>query len=87
MAESLKPGAGRAPGHTYQEAILKDSSKPPEAFLDYSYEFMGDQDIPSSHYTSRDYAKQEMENLWPHVWQMECGRPLISPPVTVRTVL
>ena len=80
MAESLKPGAARAPGHTYQEAILKDSSRPPEAFLDYSYEFMGDQDIPYSHYTSKDYAAREMENLWPHVWQMACREEHIAEP-------
>ena len=80
MAESLKPGAARAPAAYHQEAILKDSSKPPEAFLDYSYEFMGDQDIPYSHYTSRDYAAQEMENLWPHVWQMACREEHIAEP-------
>ena len=80
MAESLKPGTARAPGHTYQEAILKDSSRPPEAFLDYSYEFMGDQDIPYSHYTSKDYAAREMENLWPHVWQMACREEHIAEP-------
>ena len=80
MAESRKPGAARAPGHTYQEAILKDSSRPPEAFLDYSYEFMGDQDIPYSHYTSKDYAAREMENLWPHVWQMACREEHIAEP-------
>lgn len=72
MSKPLKPGEARAPGHTYQEAITKDASQPPAAFLDYSYEFLGDQDIPYSHYTSHEFAQAEMERLWPRVWQMAC---------------
>ena len=37
MSEKLKPGEARAPGHTYQQAILKDASEPPAAFLETSY--------------------------------------------------
>ena len=49
MAEGIEqPGKARAPGPTYQEIILRDSSTPPPAFLEYSYEFMGDEDIPYS---------------------------------------
>ena len=80
MSETMKPGEARAPGHTYQEAIVKDSSPPPAAFLDYSYEFLGDQDIPYSHYTSREYAEREMEKMWPHVWQMACREEHIAEP-------
>ena len=49
---AIIPGQARAPGPTYQEAILKDASKPPAAFLEYSYEFLGDEDIPYANYTS-----------------------------------
>ena len=70
--EIPKPGAARAPGPTYQEAILRDDSPPPPAFEEYSYEFMGDQDIPYSHYTSHAYAEAEFTKLWPRVWQMAC---------------
>ena len=34
------PGQARAPGPTYQEVILRDSSQPPPSFLEYSYEFV-----------------------------------------------
>lgn len=80
MSKTLKPGEARAPGHTYQEAIAKDASQPPEAFLDYSYEFLGDQDIPYSHYTSHEFAQSEMEKLWPRVWQMACREEHIPEP-------
>lgn len=74
MAESKanRPGEARAPGPTYQEAILRDNSPPPPAFLEYSYEFMGDADIPYSRYTSKEYAAKEFDKLWPRVWQMAC---------------
>ena len=74
MADSSTPAAGeaRAPGPTYQEAIRWDSSKPPPAFLEYSYEFLGDVDIPYSSYTSHEFAAAEFEKLWPRVWQMAC---------------
>ena len=72
MLEKQKAGEARAPGHSYQQAILKDASEPPAAFLETSYEFLGDEDIPYTNYTSRDYAELEVEKLWPKVWQMAC---------------
>lgn len=81
MAEmKSKPGEARAPGPTYQEIILRDSSPPPPAFLEYAYEYMGDEDIPYSRYTSKDYASREFEKLWPRVWQMACREEHIPEP-------
>ena len=71
-ASQLKPGTARAPGLTYQEAIQLDASQPPPAFLEYSYEFLGDMDIPYSHYTSKSYARAEFDHMWPKIWQMAC---------------
>lgn len=75
-----QPGAARAPGPTYQEAILRDSSPPPPAFLELSYEFVGDEDVPYSHYTSGEHLEQEFARLWPHVWQMACREEHIPEP-------
>ena len=75
MAENTivqKPGEARAPGPSYQEAIQRDASQAPAPFLEYSYEFVGDEDIPYTNYTSRDYAVAEFEKMWPKVWQMAC---------------
>ncbi|MBL6691180.1 MAG: aromatic ring-hydroxylating dioxygenase subunit alpha [Pseudomonadales bacterium] len=80
MSEKLAPGQARAPGHTYQEAILKDASEPPAPFLENSYEFLGDDDIPYTNYTSPEYAEAEMEKMWPRVWQMACRQEHIPEP-------
>lgn len=80
MAEAKHPGEARAPGPTYQEIILRDSSSPPSAFLENSYTFMGDADIPYSRYTSASYAEAEFDKLWPHVWQMACREEHIPEP-------
>lgn len=69
---SADAGKARAPGPTYQEVVLNDASAPPAPFLEYSYEFTGDQDIPYSNYTSADFAKAEFQKMWPKVWQMAC---------------
>jgi nitrite reductase/ring-hydroxylating ferredoxin subunit len=76
----LAPGQARAPGPTYQEILLRDASQPPPAFLEYSYEFLGDEDIPYSNYTSREYAAAEFAKLWPKVWQMACREEHIPEP-------
>lgn len=77
---SSQPGEARAPGPSYQEAIQRDASQPPAPFLEYSYEFLGDEDIPYSNYTSRDYAAAEFEKMWPKVWQMACREEHIPEP-------
>ena len=75
-----RPGEARAPGPTYQEAILRDSSPPPAPFLEYSYDFAGDENIPYSHYTSKEHLEREFEKLWPHVWQMACREEHVAEP-------
>ncbi|MCP5178958.1 MAG: aromatic ring-hydroxylating dioxygenase subunit alpha [Pseudomonadales bacterium] len=79
-ATQAKPGEARAPGPTYQQAILRDSSPPPPAFLEDSYTFDSDADIPYTNYTSREYAQAEFEKLWPRVWQMACREEHIPEP-------
>ncbi len=80
MSTKPAPGEARAPGPSYQEAILRDASQPPAPFLDHSYEFMGDEDIPYSNYTSPEFAAREFEKLWPRVWQMACREEHIPEP-------
>ncbi|MGI9326103.1 MAG: aromatic ring-hydroxylating oxygenase subunit alpha [Pseudomonadales bacterium] len=65
-------GAARAPGPNLKDMLLRDASPPPPAFLEESYEFLGDADVPYSHYTSTEYAKAEFDRMWPKVWQMAC---------------
>ena len=74
MSEAKKgvPGEARMPGPSFRDYILKDQSQPPAAFLEESYEWQGDEDIPYTNYTSRDHAEKEFDKLWPRVWQWAC---------------
>jgi len=66
------PGEARMPGPSYKDFILKDKFPPPEPFLEESYEFLGDQDVPYFHYTSKGFAEKEFEKMWPKTWQWAC---------------
>jgi phenylpropionate dioxygenase-like ring-hydroxylating dioxygenase large terminal subunit len=68
----LAPGEARAPGPSFRDYILRDQSQPPGAFLEQSYEFQGDEDVPYSNYTSKEHAQAEMDKMWSHVWQWAC---------------
>ena len=57
------PGEARMPGPSYKDFILKDKVPPPEPFLEESYEFLGDQDVPYFHYTSKDFAEKEFQKI------------------------
>ena len=58
------PGEARMPGPSYKDFILKDKVPPPEPFLEESYEFLGDQDVPYFHYTSKGFAEKEFEKMF-----------------------
>lgn len=73
MSEQRKaPGTARMDGPSFKDFILKDKVQPPAAFLEESYEFLGDADIPYERYTSKDYAAREFEKMWPKTWQWAC---------------
>ncbi len=69
---SMKPGEARQEGPSLRDEILADPTPPPEALLEESYEFLGDNDIPYESYISEEFAKAEFENLWSRVWQWAC---------------
>jgi phenylpropionate dioxygenase-like ring-hydroxylating dioxygenase large terminal subunit len=71
-ADNLARGVARSPGPSYRDFILRDQSQPPSAFLEQSYEFQGDEDIPYSNYTSNEHARAEFDKMWPRVWQWAC---------------
>ena len=66
------PGAARAPGPSLQDLLVRDNSSVPEPLQAESYEFLGDEDIPYSNYTSKERLQAEYEKLWPRVWQWAC---------------
>ena len=60
----LPPGEAREIGPTLYEQLRADPTPPPDALLEESYSFRGDDDIPYSVYTSESYAQDEYELMW-----------------------
>ena len=72
MSDDLAPGEAREIGPTVYDQLRQDPTAPPAALLAESYEFLGDQDIPYSVYTSVEYEQAEYDQMWPKVWQWAC---------------
>ncbi|HIG40986.1 MAG TPA: aromatic ring-hydroxylating dioxygenase subunit alpha [Gammaproteobacteria bacterium] len=68
----LKPGEARCPGPNVQDVLISDADNPPQALREQRYEFLGDQDIAYSRYTSQAFFDLEMEQLWTKTWQWAC---------------
>ena len=66
------PGQARASGETVAETLAGDLCPAPAPLLESRYEFLGDEDIPFSRYTSRAFFEREIEQLWGKAWQWAC---------------
>ena len=62
----------RSNGITYQELLDTDTHPVPGVLRLESARFLGSDDVPISHYTSRARHELEAERLWPRVWQFAC---------------
>ncbi|WP_237443672.1 aromatic ring-hydroxylating oxygenase subunit alpha [Sinobacterium norvegicum] len=51
---------------------MADAIPPPPALLAQSQQFLGDEDIPVSRYTSRAFFQREVDSLWRYSWQWAC---------------
>lgn len=69
---SLEPGEARCPGRSVQDVITSESSKNDPGLTAQQYEFLGDEDLPFSRYTSSEFYEREIKHLWPRVWQWAC---------------
>ena len=73
LAEFLKRGDARCPGApTTQEIIADDTVPAPQWVRSESYEFLGDEDIPTDRYTDPSFATKEFNSLWKKTWQFAC---------------
>ena len=70
--DNTVPGAARAPGPSIADTLANDSQGAPPPLLTESYEFLGDEDIDCSRYTSRQFAEREFDRLWARCWQWAC---------------
>ena len=69
---SVRPGEARCPGPSTRDLILGDSTQPPAALLQESYEFEGDADVSYDEFTSASYAAAEHDHMWSRTWQWAC---------------
>jgi phenylpropionate dioxygenase-like ring-hydroxylating dioxygenase large terminal subunit len=69
---ALAPGEHRCPGPSYRDVVLRDGTGVPAPLLAAEYRFRGDEPIPFSRYTSREFADLEFERLWSRTWQWAC---------------
>ena len=80
MQSQLDPGEAREPGPSLQELLQRDNSSVPAPLKAESYQFLGDEDIPYSNYTSKERLGAEFEKLWPKIWQWACREEHIPEP-------
>ncbi len=80
VEKDIKPGEARCPGVSVQDLLDKDSRPVPDYLRQQDYEFLGDEPIPYQRYTSRDFFDQELDQLWPRVWQWACREEHIPEP-------
>ena len=80
MHAQLAPGEAREFGPSLQDLLARDNSSVPAPLKAESYEFLGDEDIPYSNYTSKGRLRAEFEKLWPRVWQWACREEHIPEP-------
>ena len=79
MAESSrKIGEARAAGGTIAEILASDAKPAPAPLTAEAYEFLGDADLPATHYTSPDFFWQEMTAMWSRTWQWACREEHLS---------
>jgi nitrite reductase/ring-hydroxylating ferredoxin subunit len=68
-----KKGEARCPGApSTQEIIALDKVPAPDWVRSESYQFLGDEDIPTDRYIDPAFAKKELDTLWRKTWQFAC---------------
>ncbi|NKB99128.1 MAG: Rieske 2Fe-2S domain-containing protein [Pseudomonadales bacterium] len=77
---SLAPGEARCPGPSAQDIIARDGDQPPAPLLASAYEYLGNDDISWSRYTSQAFHDLEMEKMWTKTWQWACREEHIPNP-------
>ncbi|MFP6837279.1 MAG: hypothetical protein VB948_14370, partial [Pseudomonadales bacterium] len=66
---TLAPGEARCPGPSTRDIINREQDGAPAALTAESWEFIGDDDIPYSRYTSQEFYDREIERVWSKTWQ------------------
>lgn len=67
-------------GQTVQDVLARDARAPRATYLESSYRFIGDEDIPVERYISQDYFDAEVEKMWRKTWQIACRAEELAEP-------
>lgn len=59
----------RCPGVSWDDLAAQDSRKVPAYLLEDDYKYLGSDPLSPDRYTSPEFFQQEVEKMWPHVWQ------------------
>ncbi|MGK0462252.1 MAG: phenylpropionate dioxygenase-like ring-hydroxylating dioxygenase large terminal subunit, partial [Candidatus Azotimanducaceae bacterium] len=81
MLKDLDPtNMARSPGATYQELLDQDSHEVPPVLRLQSPKDLGLNEFSTKRYTSPEWHRKEVENLWMKVWQFTCREEDIPEP-------
>lgn len=82
MSDTNVSGAARCPAPSVQDVLRSDPDRAvqPRSYKLDAYRFLGDGYIPYERYTSPDFFRAEMENMWPRTWQWACREEHIPSP-------
>jgi len=61
--------AARCPGPGWEEILAGDDVKPPAFVGEDRYRYLGSDAIDAARYYSPEFFRQEVEKMWPNVWQ------------------
>jgi phenylpropionate dioxygenase-like ring-hydroxylating dioxygenase large terminal subunit len=76
----LAPGAARCPGPSWDDMLAAETRPVPRHLTEHSWTYLGSDPIAIERYTSPDFFRQEVEKMWPAVWQMVCRAEEIPEP-------
>lgn len=68
----------RSGGISYQELLDQENIPVPDALRTSTETYLGSTPLSIDRYLSRDYYEQEIEKLWPKVWQVVCRETEIA---------
>ncbi|MFT7091065.1 MAG: nitrite reductase/ring-hydroxylating ferredoxin subunit, partial [Candidatus Azotimanducaceae bacterium] len=77
---ALSPGEARCPGPSVREVLESEDSRFDIGLMSSKSDFLGDRDLPFSRYTSLEFYQNEIDHLWPKVWQWACREEHIPNP-------
>ena len=70
--DSTMDTGARSPGLSYQDLLDADTHPVPDVLRLESSKYFGSDDVPNERYTSRDWHRQEVDQMWSKVWQFAC---------------